>query len=340
LNLKNLDCTSNGAPAGCDSVRNELMQEIEWVENVNAYFSGLQDPLIGTQQLTSGTLGLFQKNITDALKPKPSSVAKWVAFATSLAGDLTGLGGVLEGKIAKALVVTTQALATASTISSVSGDSGDPITGEAQVQITQLDLTLAQNAHETYSSLDRIREIVVADYGKLSKVGPKTAPGADWVLSDDDYNTAVDQIQVGVVRQAYQAVLPAVGNVFQLWPYLNFPANYDNVTDAGKLWCQDVDEPLTNNPPSSQPKMYLWPSTYWDNSLDSAKNRPAWLMLVYRLVSSHYRGEPPRASVTDPLARPPAPSGIFPPGPTTLPNPGFYTPWLFLHGFESTVFDC
>jgi hypothetical protein len=146
------------------------------------------------------------------------------------------------------------------------------------------------------------------------------------------------------MRQAYEAVLPAIGEVFQLWPSIAWDLN-NRTTGVSDFRCHGDDittgtvngkpfhyqgnfiPTMHSQPPSAAPRLALWDENY---SGATAQTPPAWTFLVYRLRQNPWKspaGAAPPAAITDPLAVPPAPNGNFANDPNTgLPGPGFYTP--------------
>ena len=339
--------------ADFDAVKAQLLTELGYVDNVNSWFLDLRTPLVDEKGDDKIAVGVLANNLNKALKPPPNAAAEWI----SRVAEMLGLAGAVSGEIGEPLAAASEVLENSTELASstVAGEEGEPITGLIQSKVDQLDLTLSSNTQATFDAMERLRKIIVSDWGKLSFVGAKTANGGPWQVGEDDQNEAKQNIQVGVIRQAYQAMLPTLGRVFQLWPSVNWSKNNRHLDNAIDWECDDgsaggVMKPFRSSP-RSQPasgwyRLALWPEPathkghYAD---DSAKTRPPWTFLIYRLFWDPFWGDAAPSAMTDPLSKPPAPGGEFSSDPTTLlSNPGFYPPWLFSRLFQPIVYpdDC
>jgi hypothetical protein len=111
------------------------------------------------------------------------------------------------------------------------------------------------------------------------------------------------------------------------------------VAGDGKPFGYFLSDPTHHSQPASaQVKLQLWPENY--EGLN-AQTKPPWSFLAYRLPFKCYEGRAPAASLTNPLANPPAPNGQYKTDPVTkLPAPGFYMPWFFGRALQPIQFDC
>lgn len=339
----------NFTAADLSAVKTQLITEMNNVDNVNTWFRDMRAPLVDNQGQINADIGAEAQNTINSIPmPKTSAALKWTFFA---ANAVLGLVGSVDDS--EPLVVAGEAVAGAADLATESD--GQPITGQIQTTSSQLGVTVTRNIQTSLDTMEQMREIVLSDWGKLNAVGTLTEKGGAWHATAGGYTLTQEQMEVGAIRETYQALLPAIGKVFQVWPAMAWSLNNRSLGDIVNFRCKaplvpEDGKPFAyqiegsgpthhSQPASAQVKLNLWPENYYGTNAQAA---PPWSFLAYRLSTvKWYEGQAPTASLTDNLAKPPAPDGVFTIDPgTKLPNPGFYMPWFLGRAFQPIQFDC
>jgi hypothetical protein len=308
------------------AVKAQLSDEFNYLDDVNQWFTDLRDPLVTTQGKSTVDITTFTKKIKSALQPKSSATSEWLLWAFSLLGDLTGFGELAEGTIGETFAAASQAIETSTTIAENPNAAGEPLEGQVESTMELLTDTIEDNTDATFAAMETLRKIIVSDWGKLSQIGLRVEKGARWHANDNQLMDAKNNLEVGIVRQGYDAVLPVVGDVLQFWPATSWHANNRRVDQLTDLRCNDGGTPFVQNekpPASSVARLSLWYDNYYETL---AQTRPPWSFLALRIKGDFKEGKNPSSTMTDPLITPPAPNGVY--ADTPLPNPGYYLPWL------------
>jgi hypothetical protein len=274
--------------ADLTAVVNQLITELNLVDNVNGWYRDMRGPLVDDQgHATAEIAAIAQDTINAAQPPKSSDVMKWVFFGADVAFGALGLG-----KGAEPLAVVGEAAAGAAELATES-PAGDPITCEIQTTASQIAVTMTGNVRVTLDAMERMREIVLSDSGKLYTVGTLVENGGPWHATGDGYNTSLHQLDVGVVRQTHKALLPAIGKVFQVFPAMAWSLNNRHIDDivdfrcrrdfivpgSGKPFGYSVSSPThRSQPASAQVKLELWPENHEAVSAQTYPRRSAALV--------------------------------------------------------------
>jgi hypothetical protein len=334
------------------AVNQELQLEFGWVDDVTNYLgSNVQEPFQDIQGKTKVDVQQLVSEIETSLAP-PNDSLTVLTDVLEIASSVIGAFNVddLDLELQVGLNASSAALAIAGQYTSDS--SGDPVAAAAQVKARELETTISADL-DTLANLERLRDIVVADFAKLSQV----AKYADtlWKWNTDVHDAAVARLNVSTQRTADQALLGTVGMVFQIYPFDAWRRNNNSMANAIRYQCPDAPFLPFNDrgsgvirpaPLSSQARLQLNPEAYPDNR-QAVTASPPWSILVYRFFDGqYYEGSAPSPTLTDPLSKPPAPGGSYTPfdptAPQKTPNAGlgFYPPWLYGRAFDPVHFDC
>lgn len=256
-----------GADAGFGSqefvdARRQLVLELGWVGNVRSYFGKLQRPFSDgqlSQWVTAQTVA--DKVLEAAEDPDDEVTLEWIEFTAELL-ELLGpateeVSGVLGGLLDLGMWAYS------------STKSGGPGDGEMLVHANALGRALVDRAEQAKATMDRMGDVIVSDYAKLSVVGRyATCVAADGCpaglrylsLNQRDMARNSAQVSRGVERLAFQKLLPLGFNAMALtrvgsgtdWPRSHEPdvKDYrctlyapwrDYPADASASLLQDLD---------------------------------------------------------------------------------------------------
>ena len=210
------------------AAQSELLTELKWVGNVRSYLAKLGTPFSsGALSSWSDAETIADQIYQDAASPDGQIALRWTSFTQTIlamVGPLTG----------GATTVMAGIMNLGTWIAGAAGD-GTPGLDEVRIQADQLGKQLVSQAQDSQATLDRIGDIIVSDYAKLSTLGPvagcaysPTEPRGtcpeEYSWSDADKVNASTLLEQAVERISYQTLLPLGYDVYQLNPY---PDNRD-----------------------------------------------------------------------------------------------------------------
>lgn len=199
-----------------DAAQKQLVQELRWVYKVRSYLDEISTPYQDVNGIAWADTHTIADNVFKALNtPKGSSVLLNVEqmFSTILKmlgpltdGATTVAAGVLD--LSTEIFGATQA--------------GTPSANDLTVAADDLGNQLERNAKNTLLAIDRMGDVIVSDYAKLSAVAPPALcnPGPKcpraFAFTKDDRRQASADVQRGIERTAYEKLLPLGYEVFKL----------------------------------------------------------------------------------------------------------------------------
>ena len=334
------------------AVNAELQQEFQWVADVSNYFVNVAQPFQQIQGKTHVDIQQLVSKIETAVDP-PGSASTTLTDVLNIFSLV--VGAFNAGDIDVGLQIALNGSSAAFGIAGLFTDGAnlDPVAAAIEVEAQELETTINNDIEATLGNLARLRDIVVADYAKLSQVAANVE--GTWTWNTNVHDAAVDRLSISTQRTSDEALLGAAGTVFQVYPYDFWQHNSHAMTDATQFECfaggQPNDRPFDwpfPSPPSGQARLQLNAEAY-PNDREAVTAAPPWSFLVYRVevgVETQANGSPAPKSLTDQLFRPPAPDGVYEPvdptQPQNTPNAGFgfYAPWLYGRALDPVHFDC
>jgi hypothetical protein len=116
----------------------------------------------------------------------------------------------------------------------VSGDSGTPVGDQVTSKVEDLASKVTERLFDTANGLDRLRQVVISDYGRLQALGP-VVNNADWSIDRADTAT---RLTAAARAFFYSELMPIPYGVYALvpkYPY-NFDGNPDHCYDQKYGW--------------------------------------------------------------------------------------------------------
>jgi hypothetical protein len=210
------------------AARRELLIELKWVGNVRSYLSKLGSPFVNGA-LTSWTdaQSIADKVYAAASSPDADTALRWTSFTQTILNLLGPFTGGVTSEIASVMDFGTW-LAGADA-------NGSPTDGEVRIKADQLGAELVNQAQQSQATLDRVGDILVSDYAKLSTLGPvagcnptSAACNPAFAFSEADKAAASTAFVRGIERIAYEKLMPLDYHVFLLNRYPDDRADRDH----------------------------------------------------------------------------------------------------------------
>jgi hypothetical protein len=238
--LPNLPQCSTGFQASdFDNAQNELATEFNYVATVGQLTSDLQKPLVAGASSVQANLVNITQNIQSSVNPpdgQTASNAEDVLNTFFYAGsNIPGAGSLisLEGSY---FDLTAQLVD--------NGDGSNEVTQDVTSDADSLGDVLAGRLQDTYNEMDRIRELLVSDYGKLQTVFQNI--GGPWALSSQADEQAQDALTASAQQLVYEALFPLQFSLFRFGD--------QQVSSAGDYSCFGAPLTVGNfNPFSGEP---------------------------------------------------------------------------------------
>lgn len=284
-----------------EAARAELIKELGWVGNVRTYLKNLSTPF-ADNALPSWVAAqkIADRVYDDADRPGDEVAFRWVEFTriilglfgpathevTAVVGHLLDLGSWMYGADAN----------------------GAPTDREVRTKADDLGAELVEQAQQAQATYDRMGDVIVSDYAKLSVVGPNGGCNAsspscppELAFSTADRIAASSNVYRSVERLAYTKLLPLGYHVLSLLPYEGkappYPPNYK--CQAFHPWIDDY----TDKAP--------YASTSLLRELDPAGQDNVWDPFVLSKPPSDWstHGTPPSNELLDRMFGPVSLSG-------------------------------
>jgi hypothetical protein len=209
------------------NLKAQLQIEFTWLDNVKGLFDTYQDALIRSGAPQSDQLQTIGDNIRKAVPVDSSAEIGWStgAFFGNLVSALlvaaaTGPEGpaVLAGW--EAMVVVYELVREL-----VSQDSGTPVGDQVTSKVQDLASKVTERLFDTANGLDRLRQVIISDYGRLQALGP-VVNNADWSIDKADTAT---RLTAAARAFFYSQLMPIPYGVYAL--VVEYPRSFDGNPD-------------------------------------------------------------------------------------------------------------
>jgi hypothetical protein len=292
VDLSNLQFESGhdfGQAEFCN-LKAELQQEFDWLDNIKALFADYQEALNRSGAAQSADLQSIGQAVlrAAALPDQPGASILW-----SVGGFIGNMGsaGILAGspEAWEALVAVYELVREL-----VSDGQGAPVGDKKRSKVEELALDVSNRLFDTANGLDRLRQVIVSDYGRLSTLGP-VARGPGWKMDTGDTATRLKSAANAFFSTE---LLPLAADVYYLRKaYLDKPG----VVTADNCWIFGYGWPFSGNTTQL-------PFRGDFDVADKQESSHLWVLASPRddTGRSRYPEEIrlPPADVTDPMFRP------------------------------------
>jgi hypothetical protein len=281
------------------NLKAELQQEFDWLDNVKGLFDSYEDALNRSAAVQSVNLGSIGDKILKLVAPADNSTVDW-----SIGGFLGNLGsaGILGvNPDATAVLAAWEALVTAyELVRELASDAGGAPQGdEVSKRAKLLAADVSDRLFDTANGLDRLRQVIISDYGRLNALG-SVANNPGWAIDPGDTAT---RLTAGANAFFSSELLPVASDV---WYPKKVNPSRPGVVTADNCWIQYYGWPFKGataqlqfhgdfDGADKQESSHLWVLASPRNS-DPSKTYPSDIRL-------------PPVSVTGPMFRPVSRSG-------------------------------
>jgi hypothetical protein len=236
-------------------VKRELISELNDVEDVRGMFKTLKEPFagahpeIGAQAVAGDIIGAMPQGTNN--KGADASAATFLGSILDASSILPG--GEVLGVISAALFISDE-------FSEEEGEPSPPV-WKFQVKADEVGERVEQNLQMTVGHLGALEDILVSDWGKLSKSA--TEAGGGWAVSNEGLLRQRETIELGLKRYMWESILPAGFELF----YFNgvAPGEQKNIyclTKRNSVWA-----PFEKAAPAS----VLFPTDRFENGYVSSQ---------------------------------------------------------------------
>jgi hypothetical protein len=318
------------------AVRDELIDELEWRQAVKNFIDNLQDLKGGEDgDVALVDVQAIATAITNEL-PVPGNTGVILSDVLAVTAALVGVAAGAPELSAAAIFWLGAASGAFSIVSQFTPllDGGSPLQDHVQTIASKLPAEMLDRANGMREALNRLRDIVVSDYGKLSTVG--TAVQTSWVFNTDTQNESTNRLNLATRRTAYNAIVGGIGTVLTGEPWINWPHNAKTLTKPSdfscSIWSDAPDHPFSGVPENATALLTIRdnpPPGGWKNAQKAQiQAQPPWTVYGYFLDSGGgYRA--PKSEMTEPASRLAAPGREY--DPSVNGGYGYYLPWLLGH---------
>jgi hypothetical protein len=203
--------------ADFDKAQRQLIKELRWVYRVRSYLDQVTTPFQDNSGVAWADTHTIADKVYKALHP-PADSQVAISVLQVLSSLLKMIGPFTDG----ATTVAAGAIDLGINLFGAT-QGGAPTANDLDVAADDLANELESQAKDSQETIDRMGDVLVSDYAKLSVVGPNalcnpTAPGCDrqWSFTADDRRQASTMFQRGIERTAWERLLPLGYTVLQL----------------------------------------------------------------------------------------------------------------------------
>jgi hypothetical protein len=235
--LNGLNCSGGQDVCGPNfpALKSDLLNEFQWVDTVRILIENLQKPYL--QSGGSVNVAAIYSQIMSSLEaPKNGSTTlSWVSIMTGLISKAANVvpkdapqSGLVMGLAGAVATLATQAM------QQQNGAPADTLTAAA----SQLALQLTNQQEAYFEWTNTAQDILVSDYGKLSKVGISIIHGdPGWVWDSQAANVLITALDAGTRAAAYSALIPVAWGGYNLKPGYNLSGS----NDVGSYVCEEIE---------------------------------------------------------------------------------------------------
>lgn len=235
------------------NLKAQILSELEWLDKVKGLFDGYQQAVLRTGDKEAFDLEQIGSNITAAVSADDDANVAW--SVGSFFGNLGSAAILYVNPEATALLAAWEALVVYELTQDLVSESGIPLGDQVNTEVTKLADQAADRVFDTANGLDRLRQVIVSDYGRLSALGP-VADNAGWTIDTEDTAIRLTNASGGFF---YSELLPIPYGVHALMdglasnklPFTDLPKycenvvgslQWDGIADSGWLaWMGDFD---------------------------------------------------------------------------------------------------
>jgi hypothetical protein len=299
-------------------VQNERVTEIGWLINVLSYTNALSEPFTADALTNWSQIAVIAQQVDSDIGTDDNAVATGSVLDTI--GDFLDVASVILEEEAPELGIAAGALFLAADLADTEQGTSD--TDPVQASVANYGAALAQRFEDAETSYERLKDIIVSDYGKLETVGtlggcPPSAQNCpeQWQWTNQSEEDASTSLLLSTRRQLYQTFMRLK---YVAWDFSRYP-----VTDASQLVCRFPNTPDRYTPfPAATPSGQI-----------TLRDDPANQNSRFVLGSSNQNLDgsytTPAGSLTDSLFAAPAQGGL-----------GLYAPYFFLDNFQKPALQC
>ena len=173
------------------NLKAQLQLEFDWLDNVKELFDAYKDALNRSGSTGSADLQSIGKGIRDAIGPSPGEQILWTVGG--FIGNMGSAAILAYNPEATAVLAAWEGLVTVyelgrEVVSTTVGDSTTPVGDRITSRADELEADVANHLFDVANSLDRLRDVIISDYGRLNRLGPHTNE-ARWKIDPGDTAT-------------------------------------------------------------------------------------------------------------------------------------------------------
>jgi hypothetical protein len=158
-------------PDQFSQLRDELDQEFVWLDSIGDLFGAGQSALSrsgGEQLVDLKTIG---DNIKDLIPPPSPGAEIGEAIGRFILGMFETLGEVAESASGLGFVAAVTAMYELSFSIASAADTGEPLGDKVDKKVDELSDDAAHRLSAAADGLDRLRQVIISDYGRLKALG-------------------------------------------------------------------------------------------------------------------------------------------------------------------------
>jgi hypothetical protein len=271
------------------NLKAELQREFDWLDDVKGLFDSYEAALNRSGATQSVNLQAIGENVLKLVAPqeRENAEVEW------------SIGGFLEKTIlavepeAEAVLAAWEGLVTSYELAKhLSSDTAGPVGDKVESKVNDLAREAANHVFDTANALDRLRQVINSDYGRLNALGP-AANTPRWAIDSTDMG-----IRLTTATNAFfsSELLPVASDVWYL--HHGTTTQQGDVT-ADTCWMQGYGWPFEGATAKLQ-----WNADF--AGADNRENTHLWVLASPRgndPVRAPKIRLPP-ADLTDPMFRP------------------------------------
>ena len=266
------------------NLKAELQLEFDWLDNVTGLFDSYKDAFNRSGAIQQFDLQKIGEAIRTSVGPENDAEIGW--SVGGLVGNLISAGLVFAAVTPEgtaALAAWEALVAVYELVRDLVGESGAPVGDQVASKVSELASDVANRLFDTANGLDRLRQVIVSDYGRLQALGP-VANDPEWNI---DLPTAATSLRTAAQAFFSWELMPVVYEVYAL------------VGSDDPETCRDAlyGHTWRGAPASAQ---MMWMGGY---DLFGEKHQQARFLLGQHHLSIRYYAYPPK-EVSDPIFSP------------------------------------
>jgi hypothetical protein len=261
----------------------ELQHEFDWLDATNTLFDSYEKAFNRSGAKQGVDLQTIGDTISTAVKPDSAAEQGWSVGA--FLGNLISALLLAFNPEGTAVLAAWEALVTGYELvrELVGNGNGAPVGDQITTKVKDMSADVANRLFDTANALDRLREVIVSDYGRLEALG-SVADGPGWAIDVPDTATS---LSIGAKANFSAQLVPIAFGIYFL-----SPTAYSSNPTADDCFVMGYGKTFRGAPASAQ---LQWHGNY-PGSAD------LWVLGQHDLSARHYAFPP--ADVTDPMFHP------------------------------------